>query len=295
MSNSFDQFKHRRANAGGVNLHFREGGKGDPVVLIHGWPQHSLQWHAVAPRLAESYHVFAPDLPGCGGSGIARVGRYDKRSIAEALREWIDGLGVGKIRLVGYDHGGGVAYNLACMIPDQVSHLAICEYVLPGCGYEKAMLPAPDWHTGSNWQLALFTVPDVAEFAFRGRERELFNWFVWHGSHNPFAIAPDHIQQYVDAISRPGALRAGIELYAAVWQDMEINKQNMATKLAMPVIGIGGRANAGGFVGAALGNVAENPQTAIIEDAGHWLSDENPEALSQVLLDFFAAQSLDKE
>lgn len=289
MTLTFADFKHGKTNIAGGQIHHRDGGEGEPVVLLHGWPQHSLQWHAVAPRLAETYRVLTPDLPGCGGSSIPRHGKYDKRSVAEAISEWLDALGVEKVRLVGYDHGAGVAYNLACMAPDRFSHLAICEYVLPGCGYEKAMMPAPEWHTGSNWQLALFTVPDVAEFAFRGRERELFNWFVWHGSHNPFAIAPDHIQHYVDQISRPGALRAGIEYYASVWQDLEINKKNMATKLTMPVIGIGGRANAGSFVGAALAAVAENATGAVIEEAGHWLSDENPEGLSRVLLDFFSA------
>jgi hypothetical protein len=89
------------------------------------------------------------------------------------------------IKLVGYDHGAGVAYNYACADVGNVSHLAVVEYVLPGCGYEKAMMPSPDWHTGSNWQLAFFTVPEVAEFAFRGRERELLTWFFWHGSCNP--------------------------------------------------------------------------------------------------------------
>ncbi|HEX7784419.1 MAG TPA: alpha/beta hydrolase [Sphingobium sp.] len=289
MPLTFDAFKHGRANIAGGHIHYRMGGEGEPVLLLHGWPQHSLQWHAVAPLLAETYQVIAPDLPGCGGSSIPRQGQYDKRTLAAAIKELLDSLGIGKIRVVGYDHGAGVAYNLACMLPSQVSHLAICEYVLPGCGYEKAMLPAPEWHTGSNWQLALFTVPDVAEFAFRGRERELFNWFVWHGAHNPFSISQDHIQQYVDQIAKPGALRAGIELYAAVWADMEINKKNMEQKLSMPVIGIGGRANAGEFVGRALGQVADNPTVAVVEGAGHWLSDENPTELARILSEFLAA------
>lgn len=289
MPIEFADFIHGRAPTSAGPLHYREGGAGEPVLMLHGWPQHSLQWHKVAPLLAERYRVIALDLPGCGGSPIPRDGRYDKRSLAEIVSEFVDKLDLESVRLVGYDHGGGVAYNYACLAPDKVKQLAICEYVLPGCGYEKAMLPAPEWHTGSNWQLALFTVPDVAEFAFRGRERELFNWFVWHGSFNPFAISNDHVQQYVDAIARPGALRAGIELYAAVWQDMEQNQKNMQTKLKMPVIGIGGRANAGEFVGRSLAAVAENAQVAVVERAGHWLSDENPDGLATALLDFFNA------
>jgi pimeloyl-ACP methyl ester carboxylesterase len=81
MSLAFADFEHGKVNIEGGQLHYRVGGAGEPVVLLHGWPQHSLQWHSVAPRLAERYQVVVPDLPGCGGSSIPRAG-YDKRTIA---------------------------------------------------------------------------------------------------------------------------------------------------------------------------------------------------------------------
>lgn len=282
----FQDFELGRATAEGVNFQYRIGGSGPTVVLLHGWPQHSLQWHSVAPILAGKYRVLAPDLPGCGGSSIPRTG-YDKATIARQVRALVDQLGLGEVMLVGYDHGAGVAYNYAAQAPDSVSRLALVEYVLPGCGYERAMMPSPEWHTGSNWQLALFTVPDVAEFAFRGRERELLNWFLWHGAFNSAAVSRDHLDQYVDQISRPGALRAGIEYYAAVWQDMAANQESMKRKLPMPVLGIGGRANAGEMVAKAMAGIAENMTGAVVERAGHWVSDENPEGLCEILLDFF--------
>jgi pimeloyl-ACP methyl ester carboxylesterase len=287
MSLTFADFKHGKANVAGGQLHYRIGGTGEPLILLHGWPQHSLQWHSVAPKLAERYHVLVPDLPGCGGSSFFASG-YDKRTVAGAISDLARQLNLSRVKLVGYDHGAGVAYNWACAEPANITHLAIVEYVLPGCGYEKAMMPSPGWHAGSNWQLALFTVPDVAEFAFRGRERELLTWFFWHGSCNPTAVSQTHLDEYVDQIAKPGALRAGIEYYATVWRDMEINKENMQRRLPMPVLGIGGRCNAGELVGKSLSAVAEHVSTAVIEDAGHWVSDEKPEALSQTLLDFFS-------
>jgi pimeloyl-ACP methyl ester carboxylesterase len=287
MTLHFSDFKHEKRVINGKQLHYRIGGQGEAVVLLHGWPQHSLQWHTVAPLLAQKYLVIAPDLPGCGGSSIPRTG-YDKRTIANDIKGLIDALDVGKARLVGYDHGAGVAYNYAISAPDRISHLALVEYVLPGCGYERAMLPTPDWHTGSNWQLAFFTVPDVAEFAFRGRERELLTWFFWHGSCDPTAVSPAHMDEYVAQISKPGALRAGIEYYASVWQDLEINKEHLKKKLAMPVICIGGRHNIADMMGKAMAGIAESVQSAVIEGAGHWVSDENPKELSAALLKFFA-------
>ena len=292
MTISFDEFAHHKVNVDGLQLHCRTAGEGDAVVLLHGWPQHSLQWHAVAPKLAERYRVIVPDLPGCGGSAIPPRGYgFDKRNIAASIRGLVDQLDAGPVRLVGYDHGAGVAYAYAAAAPDTVTQLVIAEYVLPGFGYERAMQPSAEWHTGSNWQLALFTVPDVAEFAFRGRERELLTWFLWHGSHNPSPVSRAHLDEYVDQIAKPGALRAGIELYAAAWRDLEQNQESAQTKLTMPVLGIGGRANAGEMVGRALAGVADNPGSAVVENAGHWLADENPVGLTEALLSFFGSHA----
>ena len=289
MTARFEEFGHGKTAAGGRQLHYRLGGSGETVVLLHGWPQHSLQWHTVAPLLAERYRVLVPDLPGCGGSAIPRGG-FDKRTVANDIKSLVDSLQLGPVRLVGYDHGAGVAYNYACAFRDSVRQLALVEYILPGCGYERAMLPTPEWHVGSNWQLALFTVPDVAEFAFRGRERELLTWFFWHGSCNPTAISRAHLEEYVDQVSKPGALRAGIEYYASVWQDLEINKENLKTKLTMPVLCIGGRNNIGDMMAKAMAGIAESVSSAVIENAGHWVSDENPADLSDALLKFFGGK-----
>jgi pimeloyl-ACP methyl ester carboxylesterase len=284
---AFSEFKHGRVTVEGKQIHYREGGQGATVLLLHGWPQHSLQWHTVAPLLAANYRVVAPDLPGCGGSSIPRTG-YDKRTLAKDIKGLVDALALGPIKLVGYDHGAGVAYNYACANPSDVTHLIFVEYVLPGCGYERVLQPSPEWHTGSNWQLALFTVPDVAEFAFRGRERELLTWFFWHGACNPTAVAPAHMDEYVGQIAKPGALRAGIELYASVWRDLEINRENMSTKLSMPCLGIGGRYNAGEMVAKAMAPVAERISSAVVEHAGHWISDENPHGLARALREFLS-------
>lgn len=55
-------FTHHTANVNGTQLHYVTGGKGDPVVLLHGFPQTWYEWHHVMPTLAERYTVIAPDL-----------------------------------------------------------------------------------------------------------------------------------------------------------------------------------------------------------------------------------------
>lgn len=285
---TFNDFTHARAFVNGINLHYRLGGEGPPLVLLHGWPQHSLMWHAVAPVLASEFTVIMPDMRGAGGSDIT-PGGYDKKTMAADIYGLIKELGYDAIFLAGYDLGSGVAYNLAAGYPGLVDKLAVMEFGLPGFGYEQFMAPTPEWTNASNWHLSFFTLPDVAEMAFRGKERELLTWFFWHLSCNPSSVSGEHLEEYVRHVSKPGALRAGIQYYAAVWQDAVDNKQLAQQKLTMPVLSIGGAVSAGPYAAQLWQPVAEQVEGAIVPEAGHWLSDENPAFLAQTLRTFFAS------
>ncbi len=82
---SFDtSFSHHTAKVNGVNLHYATGGKGEPLVLIHGYPETWYTWHEMMPALAEKYMVIAVDSRGLGDSEITSTG-YDKRNVAEEV------------------------------------------------------------------------------------------------------------------------------------------------------------------------------------------------------------------
>ena len=242
------------------------------------------------PRLAQAGHrVIAPDLRGSGGSTVTEGG-YDKATMAVDVLALMDALGVETAHVVGYDLGAGVAYDLAARHPERVASMAFMEFGLPGFGYEEEMTPRRDWTPGSNWHLGLFTVPDVAVWAFAGQERELLSWFFGHIAADPFAVSPAHFEEYARNLERPGALRAGVSYYAAVWEDAEANRRLAETPLAMPVLGVGGEASGGPYIAQGLEAVASDVSTAVIPGAGHWLGDENPQAVSEALLSFFEGQ-----
>ncbi|MDP2121380.1 MAG: alpha/beta hydrolase [Hoeflea sp.] len=287
---TLDDFStHRVQTAPGVNLFVRDGGSGPALILLHGWPQHGLMWHTVAPSLAKDFRVIVPDLRGAGNSSIPQDG-YDKVTMAADIIAVMDALEIETAHVAGYDLGSGVAYALAAGHRDRVERLAVMEFGLPGFGYESLMAPTPQWDNGANWHLGLFTLPDVAEMAFGGKERELLSWFFWHIAHDGEAVSPEHFEAYVRSIQRPGALRAGFLYYAAVWQDAEDNKALAADPLTIPVLGIGGAMSAGPYVEQLFKPVATNVTGAVIPQAGHWLGDENPEELAQVLLEFFSGR-----
>ena len=110
--------EHRFVEAGGLRVHVAEAGSGDPVVLQHGWPQHWLLWRKLIPALAESYRVICPDLRGLGWTDAPPTG-YEKEQLASDLLALVDALGYERVRVVGHDWGGFVAFLAALRAPER--------------------------------------------------------------------------------------------------------------------------------------------------------------------------------
>jgi pimeloyl-ACP methyl ester carboxylesterase len=270
------------ADANGVRLQYLRTGTGPAVVLLHGWPQHSHHWRRIMPALGEHFTVIAPDQRGAGGSAIP-TGPYDKNTLADDISALLRVLDVGPAAVIGYDHGGGTAYAMAARTPDQVWALGVLEYAPAGYGYEAGLTASP-WN--ENWQLAFFTNPDVASRFLQGQERELLSWYFWHWSYNANAISMADFELYVRELQKPGALRAGFSYFASVYQDIEANKVLGARKLTQPVLALGGARGAGEYPLMAMRALAENVEGGVVERAGHWLTDEEPEQLTSRLLTF---------
>ena len=117
---------HHKAQVNGVRLHYVTAGEGDPVVLLHGWPQTCHEWRRVIPALAENHRVIAPDLRGLGDSEKPAEG-YDASTLAEDIHQLLLHLGASPAHLVGHDLGGPVAYALAAIYPTEAKSLALIE------------------------------------------------------------------------------------------------------------------------------------------------------------------------
>jgi len=124
VSHSFHQVR-------GVRLHVAEAGEGEPLVLLHGWPQSWWCWHRVIPDLAESgFRVIAPDLRGYGWSEVPKGG-YEKTSFARDLIGLLDELGLERVQLIGHDWGAITGF-IACMEhPERFERFIACSIVHP--------------------------------------------------------------------------------------------------------------------------------------------------------------------
>lgn len=275
-------FAHHSATFDGVRLHYVTAGRGDPVVLLHGWPQTWFEWRRIIPTLAQHYTVIAPDMRGLGDSSRPQTG-YDKRTIANDIYQLVRSLGFEKILLVGHDWGGPVAYAYACAHPADIRKLVILDVTIPNENWDR--IPQIS-RKGGIWHLAFHNVRDLPEALVAGRERIYLSWFYRTG-YNPSAISEEEIDEYVRCYSAPGALRAGFEYYRAIFTDIDHNKENAKTKLKMPVMAYGGDR---GFRNAPLHSMkelAENVRGGMIERCGHWIAEERPEFLIEQLLAFF--------
>src|SRR4051794_6824723 len=122
-------FSHHTTSVNDIQMHYVIGGHGDPVVLLHGWPETWYAWHKVMPALAKNYTVIAPDLRGLGDSSKPASG-YDGKTVAEDIHQLITQLGFKSIYLVGHDIGAFVVYPYAADHPEEVKKLVVMEIPL---------------------------------------------------------------------------------------------------------------------------------------------------------------------
>jgi pimeloyl-ACP methyl ester carboxylesterase len=128
---------HHHYDTGEVVLHYVRAGQGEPVLLLHGWPQSWYCWHKIMPALSERYSIIAPDLRGLGDSSRPLDG-YDKATIAEDIRKLLHAhLNIDRYNIIAHDWGGPVAFVLAATSPQQVRKLVMLDTAVPGDGSGK--------------------------------------------------------------------------------------------------------------------------------------------------------------
>jgi pimeloyl-ACP methyl ester carboxylesterase len=277
--------EHRTLRLSRVTLHLVTAGEGDPVVLLHGWPQTWHEWRKVITLLAGSYRLVVPDLPGLGDS-TQPAGGYDKKSIGVDLGEMCERLQLGRFHLVGHDWGGPSAFALACALPERVRTLTVLDVTIPGIG--------PDISQGGRrWHHAFHMTPELPEALVQGREREYLGWFYREFCWQRGAISEADMDEYVRCYARPGAMSAGFEYYRALPRDKADNQRlvDSGVRLKMPVLALGGaRAEARGRGEEPLESlraVASNVRGGAIPECGHFIPEEQPALLAERLLDFW--------
>jgi len=258
------------------------------ILLIHGFPQTSYQFrHVITPLSEAGYRVIAPDYRGAGQSSKPLTG-YQKTQMAEDLRILVqEHFGIKeKINVVGHDIGGMIAFAYASRYPDDVASVIWGECPLPGTSCYENVKGTPDV-----FHFVFHQVPDLPEFLIAGKEREYLKHFFDKISYNSAAISPADLEHYVLAYSQPGAIRAGLEVYRAFEKDAEENRQWVAEhgKVKVPSMLMNGEKFMLAQAAEGMANeYHEGAEMVTIEEAAHYIAEENPEAFVKGVLEFVA-------
>jgi pimeloyl-ACP methyl ester carboxylesterase len=271
-------FQARTIQTGGATLHVMVGGRGPAVVLLHGFGDSGAMWAPLAARLAAKHTVVVPDLRGMGLSSHP-AGGYDKWTQAGDIRAVLDQLGIDRAAIVGHDIGTMVAFAYAARYRDKTERLVVMDAPVPGVPPWEQLVRNPLlWHFS-------FGGPD-AERLVAGRERIYLDRF-W----NEFAGDPKKVDEatrvyYSKLYARPGAMHSAFAQFLAFPQDAEVNAKQIARKLGMPVLAIGGAKSFGASEAVVMRNAATNVTEVVIPDAGHWLMEEAPEPTMKAIQAF---------
>lgn len=263
----------------GIKLFYRIAGKGNPIVLLHGYAETGHMWEPIIDTLSKQHTVIIPDLRGAGASEKPLTG-YDKKTMAQDIHELVKLLGYNRIAIVGHDIGLMVAYAYAAQFPKETDRVVLMDAFLPGIGQWKDVWLMRDlWHFHFYGEVPLALV--------KGRERIYLEHF-W----NDFAADPKHSvseadrQIYANAYAQEGGMRAGFEYFKNFEQDAHDFSKLSAQKLEMPVLVLTGEKASGNFLIEQAKLVANNVEGKVIRGAGHWLMEEAPEQVIPALTEF---------
>ena len=277
-------FEHRFADANGISLHYvRDGGPGSTVILLHGWPQDWYQWHEVMPLLQGEHDVIAVDLRGIGGSSKPDRG-YDKATLAADISGLMESQGINEAHIVGHDIGGQTAVSFAYAYPQKTKTLTVIDVPTPGTElFEEISMDPRAWH----WRFHANV--DLAMLLVSGRQREYFEYFFARFAAGIPGVTEQEINYYAHVYSDPDTLRAGFEFYAAFDEDHARNKELFKTPLELPALAVNSSETVPfPHVTQALSTFARDTEGFTPRPSGHWIPDQHPEQLAEVLKDFFA-------
>jgi len=290
----FDGFKLERIAVRDGSLRVRVGGSGPPLLLIHGNPQTHAMWHLVAPELARSFTIVAPDIRGYGQSfkppATADHAPYAKREMARDMVELMQSLGHDRFFVAGHDRGGRLAHRLAIDHPECVRRLVLLDIVPTIEHFERADMKFGLGYYHWFWFAQPHPFPEDVICAAPEA------WFRAHTSREPKPpdfFKPEALADYLEAARTREMITGMCEDYrAAASIDFEHDRESRAAgnRIRCPLHVLWGSKGKIGLWYDALAiwrAYCDAEVTGHAIDTGHYLAEEDPATVIAELRAFF--------
>jgi len=275
-------FANNYVEVNGTRLHYVKGGKGEPLILIPGYPETWWAYHKVMPILAEKHCVIVVEMRGMGSSDKP-VGGYEKKNMAKDIFELTKILGYEKVNIGGHDIGAHVAFSFAINFPESTAKLIMLDTPHPDAGmYQLPMLPILGANHVYPWWLSFNQVKELPEQLLEGRMKIIIEWLFKNLLVEQSSISDFDKEVYEFAYNSKDAIRASNAWYQSFLQDIEDNKSY--EKLNIPVLGIGGSGYE--MLQMSLSNSTTDLQLKKIEECGHFVLAEKPNETAKFISDF---------
>lgn len=285
---------HSTVKANGINIHVARAGLGEPLILLHGWPEFWYVWHKVVPLLSDKYELIMPDLRGFGATEKPYPGKSDQNGapvLSDDLLALADALDIQSFGLVSHDVGSLVAQVFARAHPERLKGLFFFNCVYPGIG-NRWLVPE---HLAEIWYQSFQQKDWAAELVGSSRDacRIYFKNMLAHWSHEPEAFDAD-LDIWVDNFLAPGNLQGGFNWYVSAHEARMAMMKGTAPKLPpidLPTFMLWGRHDP--VIKADWADKVDahftNATVEIAEHAGHFVHYEAPGLAAEKIAAFFGS------
>ncbi|MEU6101360.1 alpha/beta fold hydrolase [Streptomyces flaveolus] len=264
---------------GGVRLHVAEAGEGEPVVLLHGFPQHWYGWRRLIPLLSGQYRLICVDQRGFGWSDAPGKG-YDTDSRVADVVALLDELGLDRVRLIGHDWGAWTGFHLCLGAPERVTHYLALNMMHPWPLHRRLM--PQSWRF---WYTALLEQPLLGRRLLRHRPG-FTRYLMRKGVVDRSVWTPDAMEEFVRSSREPARARAGEALHRAfALRDIArlLTGRYKKLRLTTPTVIMGGARDfmlPPGVLTPA-GRHADDLRVQVVPECGHYLHEERPDLVAR--------------
>ncbi len=277
------------ATVNGVRLHYVSQGKGPLVLLLHGFPEFWYSWRHQLPFLARKFHVVAPDMRGYNTSDKpSGLSSYYMEELVNDVRGLIQYFGEEKAIVIAHDWGGVIAWDLAAFHPEVVDKLVIMNAPHP-LAYMRELKRNPRQRK-SSWYVFMFQLPKVPEWYlshsnYAQLDKILRGWTV-----RKETFSDEDLDLFRQALSQPGCLTAGINYYRALFRNpSRIERARHYPRIKVPTQIIWAEkdhALCKGLTRDLDKYFHGKPEIRYIPDCSHWVQQEQPERVNELLAEF---------